>query len=604
MRSRTFALAVTAIAFGLFAAPALSAEAKWADPAKTIRVMFPIAETGFDPQATSDYYSSLIEVAIFEPLYTFDYLARPYRIVPDTAAAMPEISTDGRVWTMRVKPGIYFADDPAFGGKKRELTAADYVYAWKRLLDPKMRSPFLWYLENKIAGSDEVMAKAKQDGKLDYDAPMEGLRAVDRYTIRLTLKEPDYVMLGYMSQSQMAPMAREVVEKYGDPNTGWVMSNPVGTGAYKLAEWRRGQRITLEANLNFRETYFPESGEPGDRDLIAAMKGKRLPRVGRIEVSIIEESNPQLLAFQSRALDYINVPFDLIPNVLEAGNKLRPAYATENVRLARAMQPSLSYCYFNMDDPVVGGYTPERIALRRAIVMGFNTTDLINVWYQGQAEKATQPIPPPVAGHSNGFSANVKYDPQTAKALLDRFGYKDRDGDGYRETPDGKPLVLSMGSSTSGRDRERDELWLKSMAAIGIKVEFIKQKWPDLLKMGRAGKLQMWPVGWITTYGEGDAFMQLLYSKNIGQSNYSRFVNAEYDELYRQSKRIPNGPERDALYRKMATIVAAYNPWDLGVYRYENTLLRPWMQGYKKNIYIEHPWRFLDVDVAKLRSPS
>src|SRR6185369_1781303 len=295
-------------------------------------------------------------------------------------------------------------------------------------------------------------------------------------------------------------------------------------------------------------------------------------------------------------------PFDLIPNVLEPGNKLKPALAKDGVTLARALQPSLSYCYFNMDDPVVGGYTPEKIALRRAIVMAFNTPELIDIWYQGQAVRATQPIPPPVSGHSKDFSANVPYDPKTAKALLDRFGYKDRDGDGWRETPDGKPLAISMGSATSGRDRERDELWLKSMTAIGIKIDFVKQKWPDLLKMGRAGKLQMWPVGWITTYGEGDAFMQLLYSKNIGQSNYSRFVNAEYDELYRQSKRIPNGPERDALYRKMATIVAAYNPWDLGVYRYENTLLRPWMQGYKKNIYIEHPWQFLDIDTAKRKT--
>ena len=179
--------------------------------------------------------------------------------------------------------------------------------------------------------------------------------------------------------------------------------------------------------------------------------------------------------------------------------------------------------------------------------------------------RATQPIPPVVAGHSPDFNVNVKYDPATAKALLDRFGYKDRDGDGWRDLPDGKPLVLQMGSSTSGRDRERDELWKKSMTAIGIRIEFIKQKWPDLLKMGRAAKLQMWPVGWITTYGEGDAFMQLLYSGNIGQSNYARFVNAEYDDLYRQSKRIPDGPERNAIYRKMAQIVAAYTPWDLGV---------------------------------------
>ena len=85
------------------------------------------------------------------------------------------------------------------------------------------------------------------------------------------------------------------------------------------------------------------------------------------------------------------------------------------------MDPALAYCYFNMDDPIVGGYTPDKIALRRAIVMAFNTKDLIDVWYQGQAVRATQPIPPPVAGHSAGFDANIKYDPATAKALLDRF---------------------------------------------------------------------------------------------------------------------------------------------------------------------------------------
>ncbi len=345
--------------------------------------------------------------------------------------------------------------------------------------------------------------------------------------------------------------------------------------------------------------YFPESGGPGDRELIAAMKGKRLPQIGRVEIAIIEESNPQLLAFDSRELDYANVPPDLVPKVLDAASKLRPAYAQQGVRLARVLQPSLAYCYFNMDDAIVGGYTPDRIALRRAIVMGLDTPDLINVWYQGQAVRATQPIPPVVAGHSPDFDVSVKHDPATAKALLDRFGYKDRDGDGWRDLPDGKPLVLQMGSSTSGRDRERDELWKKSMTAIGLRIEFIKQKWPDLLKMGRAAKLPMWPVGWITTYGEGDAFMQLLYSGNIGQSNYARFVNADYDELYRQSKRIPDGPERNAIYRKMATIIAAYTPWDLGVWRYENTLLRPWVQGYAKHVYNEHPWQYLDLDLAR-----
>ena len=588
------------VALVLCVQPAL-AQPKWADPSKTIRVTFPVAETGFDPQATSDYYSSHVERSIFEALYTFDYLARPPKVVPQTAAAMPEISADGKTWTIRIKPGIYFADDPAFKGRKRELVAADYVYSFKRLLDPKMRAPFLWYLDGKIAGADEVLAKAKKDGKLDYDAPMEGLRAVDRYTLRITLKEPDYVLLGYLTQSALAAVAREVIEAYGDAS-GWAMANPVGTGPYRLAQWRRGQKIVLEANPGYREEYFPEGGEPGDRELIAKMKGKRLPQVGRIDISIIEESNPQLLAFNSGELDYVNVPADLVANVLDPENGLKPEYAKEGVTLHRVTQPALAYTYFNMEDPVVGGYTPEKIALRRAMIMGFNTDEMIRVWWQGQALVATQPIPPGVAGHSPGFVARAPYDPPAARALLDKFGYVDRDKDGFRELPDGKPFTIVMASTPTGRDRERDELWKKNMTAIGIRIEFMKQKWPDLLKMGRAGKLQMWPVGWINTYGEGDAFMQLLYSKNIGQSNYSRFALPEYDELYRKSKRVPDGLERNALYRKMAELVAAYNPWDLGVYRIENTLVRPWVLGYKKHVNLEHAWKYLDVDPVRQKA--
>jgi ABC-type transport system substrate-binding protein len=395
----------------------------------------------------------------------------------------------------------------------------------------------------------------------------------------------------------MAAVAREVIEAYGDAS-GWAMANPVGTGPFRLKEWRRGQRIVLEANPGFRDVRFPAAGEPADAPMLARMKGKRLPQIGRVEVSIIEESNPHLLAFNAGEADFVNVPADLIGNVLDAGNALKPYYAKEGVRHARAAQPALAYTYFNMDDPVVGGYTPDKVALRRAMVMGFNTDELIRVWYQGQAIRATQPIPPVVAGHSEGFSARPPYDPELARRLLDRFGYRDRDGDGFRELPDGSPLAITMGSATAGRDRERDELWKKNMTAIGIRIDFLKQKWPDLLKMGRAGKLQMWPVGWITQYGEGDAFMQLLYSRNIGQSNYSRFSRPEYDAVYAKTKRVPDGPERTAMYRTLAEQVNAFNPWDLGVWRVENTLVRPWVDGYKKHVYREHAWLYLDVDPA------
>jgi ABC-type transport system substrate-binding protein len=591
---------LAALAAAVLAAAPTAAQHR-GDPGKVLRVTFPIAETGFDPQATSDLYSGHVQRGIFEPLFAYDYLARPYQLVPLTAAALPEISPDGRTWTIRIKPGIFFADDPAFKGKQRELTAQDFVFAWKRLLDPRVRSPYLWYLDGKLVGADKVLAKAKEAGRLDYDADIEGLRAIDRHTLQVRLVEPDYILLGYMAHAAMSAVAREVVEAYGDAS-GWVMANPVGTGPFRLAEWRRGQKIVLVANPGFREETFPARGEPADAPMIARMKGRRLPQVGRVEISIIEESNPQLLAFNGGELDYVNVPPDLVPNALDAGSRLKPYYAEQGVRHWRVTQPALAYTYFNMEDPVVGGYTPDKVALRRAIVMGFNVREMIDVWYQGQALEANQPIPPVVSGHVDGpVVGTVPHDPKLAMQLLDRFGYKDRDGDGFRELPDGRPLTLVMGSATSGRDRARDELWQKSMARIGIRIDFLVQKWPDLLKMGRAGKLQMWPVGWITQYNEGDAFMQLLYSRNIGQSNYARFALPEYDELYRQTKRIPAGPERTALYRKMSELVNAYNPWDLGVWRIENTLVRPWVEGYKKHAFNEHAWKYYDVDLERRR---
>ncbi len=575
--------------------PSLAQAPAHAAAPRVLHVAFPIAETGFDPQATSDLYSDHVQRAIFEPLYGFDYLARPYKRVPKIATALPTITDGGRVWTMHVRPGIYFAADPVFKGKRRELTAADYVYSWKRLLDPRMRSPFAWYLQGKIVGADAVIAAANRSGKFDYDAPIEGLRAIDRYTIRIELKEPDYILFGYLCSSPMAAVAREVIEHYGDSN-GWAMDHPVGTGPFMLKSWRRGQQIVLVRNPGYHDERFPEATDPADRELFGNLRGRKLPMLDEVEITIMEESNPRMLAFDGGALDYVNLPSELSDRALDASGQLKASYAARGVTLSRLVQPSLAYTYFNMQDPVVGGYTRDKVALRRALAMAFDTPELIRVVYQGQALPATQPVPPNVPGHDDTLNVATPYDPAAARALLDRFGYVDKDGDGWRDLPDGKPLVLSMASTPSTRDREIDEVWLRSLKAIGVHMDFVKQKWPDLLKMGKAGQLQMWRIGWINAYAEGDAFFQLLYGGNIGQTNYARFDLPQYNELYRQSRMLPDGPERNRIYRKMSELVAAYNPWDLNVYTIENTLVQPWVRGYKKNAYWENPWMYLDVD--------
>ena len=573
-----------------------------ADPNKVLKVAFLIAETGFDPQASSDLYSNYVNRVMFDPLFRYDYISRPYRIVPNTAAAMPEISKDGLTWTIKVKPGTHFIDDPAFKGRKRELTAADYLYAWKRTFDPRMRSPQLELFDGKIVGMDKLLAKAKQSGKLDYDAPIEGMQLIDRYTLRLKLTYPSYDMLADMTTTGTSAIAREVVEAYGD-GSGWVMANPVGTGPYRLKEWRRGQKIILEASPSFRETRYPESSDPADAALMAKYKGKRIPFIGRIEISVIEEAQARLQAFEKADLDYIEVPVDLVANVMEPDHRLKPRFTRAGVVLQRGIIPGITYTWFNMDDPVVGGYANEKIALRRAIGMAYNVDEEARVIRQGQAEWASQVVPPGVAGHDPKFVGNTKYDPAGAKALLDRFGYIDRDKDGWRDLPDGKPLVLKKGTTPSALERQYDELWKRNMTAVGIRIDFVTQKWPDLLKMARGGSLQMWQLGNRGTTTEGYGFLGLLYGPNAGLANLSRFKQADYDRAYEASKRLPDSPERSRLMREMSKIVAAFAPWKINAYRYENVMVYPWVEGYKLNVFNTHPWQYLDVDLKSRRVP-
>ena len=569
-----------------------------AQPAtKSLRVAFPVAETGFDPQAAGDAYSNYVNRAIFDPLYRYDYLARPFRIVPNTAAGMPEVTDDGKTWTIRVRRGIYFADDPAFKGKRRELTAADYVFSIKRILDPKMRSNSLQAVDGRFVGADALVAKAKETGRFDYDAPLDGLQAVDRYTLRFKLVFADYELMSNLTTSAFAAVAREVIDAHADGN-GWAMANPVGTGAYRLADWRRGQRIVLEANPGYRDERYPAPLDAEDQTITKGLAGRKLPLVRRVEISIIEEGQPRLLAFRQKQLDFVAVPVNLVTKVLDANNRLDPELAKAGVRLQRGVQPAIAYTYFNMEDPIVGGYTPAQVALRRAIVMGYDVDEEIRVLRQGQGMPATQVVPPNMAGHDPSYDGRVRFDVGGAKALLDKFGYVDRDGDGFRDLPDGKPLTLKMASATSAQDREFDEMWKRNLNGIGLRVEFVKQKWPDLLKAARLGQLQMWQLGNINTTPDGFGFFGLLYGRYAGFSNLSRFQLPEFDRLYEKARALPDGPERLQTERRMSELFNAYAPWVLTAYRYENVLLQPWLRGYKYNPTWQFPFAYLDIDRA------
>jgi len=562
---------------------------------KTLHVAFPVAENGFDPQAIGDTYSDAVCLAIFDPLYRYDYFARPVVLQPNTADGLPEITDGGRTYTIRVKRGIRFATDPAFHGKPRELTADDYVYSIKRVFDPKVRSYWLYLFEGNLVGLDEPLARARKSGRFDYDEKIDGLQALDRYTLRIRFKEPDYAFKWWLTTSSFAAVAREVVERYQDASHR-VMEHPVGTGAYRLKSWTRGQRIVLDANPDFRDERYPRPGtDAADAAIAKGLVGRRLPLVGNVDIAIIEEAQPRMLSFDRGQLDYVNLPASLAATVLD-GDRLRPALAKRGIALHRSPEPSLSLFFFNMDDAVVGGYEPAKLALRRAIAMGYDRAADIRQLANGQAQTADQPVPPGLFGHDGSVGIRVPFDPAAARVLLDRFGYKDRDGDGYRETPDGKPLTIVKGSTTDAAARASDELWKRNMDAIGIRMTFLKNKWPELNKMTEAGQMMMWGLGWISGIPDGDQFYSYLVSRNIGTSNDARLRLPAYDRLYDASRVLPDGASRNAIFRKMNEIIASYAPWIVADYPYRNDLTQPWLRGLKQNPFQRSQWAYYDVE--------
>jgi ABC-type transport system substrate-binding protein len=574
----------------------IAASALAADAGKVLRLSFPVAETGFDPVRVSDVYSNTVNEAIFEPLLTYDYLARPAKLVPSTAEAMPEVSDNGRTYVLHLKRGIYFTPDPAFKGQRRELTAEDYVYTFKRFADPANRSPWAFMIEGHIEGLDEQIEAAKKSGKFDYNATIPGIVALDKYTLRFKLKAVDYLFPYTLAHVPFGAVAREVVEAYRDD----VQAHPVGTGPYMLKEWRRAARIVLEANPGYRtRTWdFQPTSDAWDTGVVSAMKGKTIPEIGRVEISIIEEDQSRWLAFSRKELDLLGLPATFRQEVFDAANKLKPQWSEQGVTLFKAIDPDISYTFFNFRDPLVGGFAKEKIALRRAIIMGYNLEEEIRVVRKYQAVQAQMPIPYGVVGFDPRYRSINQYDPGLANKLLDYFGYKKGAG-GYRTLPDGKPLVVRQATGTSATDREFNELWKKSMDAIGIRMEFQQGKFADHLKATKACQLMMWGAAWLADYPDGENFMQLLYGPNTGQSNNGCYESKSFDALYDKARALPpESAERNRLFLDMTRQMEVDGAWSLHVSRERNQMIRPWVKGYKKHPILNAEFIYMDLDLA------
>lgn len=600
--ARALAAALAAAAFwaNAAAAPAMNANAPGA-PAKVLRYAIEIAETGFDPAQISDLYSRYITANIFDAPLRYAWLGPPGTLEPNTAAALPEVSSDFRTFTFTIRPGIYFADDEAFHGGRRELVAQDYVYSLERMADPRWKSQSWSQLEEKhIVGLQALREEAVKTGHFDYDREVPGLRALDRYRLRIVLENPAPRFPHDLADpSQFGAVAREVVERYGDH----IMEHPVGTGPFRLGEWRRSSLIVLERNPDYREEYFPAAPADADensRALARRFHGRRLPMIDRVQISPIEESQPRWLSFLNGEQDFADlVPRDLVPLAL-TGSRPAPVLEKKHVQVMRVPQIDTTLVVYNMDDPVLGGFAPERVALRRALNLGLNVDEVIATFYKYQAIPAQAPIDPGTNAYDPALhTENGDYDPARANALLDVYGYR-RGPDGWRMRPDGSPLALVVSTEPDQQRRVLAEIVKKSFNALGVQVDFKFAKWPENLRTVQHGQFQMWFLGFSASGPDSGEALRIGYSPSIGADDLARFALPAYDQDFRTIDALPDGRARLAVMRRMVQMLVAYAPMKFVAHRFRVMLAYPWVLGFQPVPFLRDRdwWRYVDIDPA------
>jgi ABC-type transport system substrate-binding protein len=280
------------------------------------------------------------------------------------------------------------------------------------------------------------------------------------------------------------------------------------------------------------------------------------------------------------------------------GGRLVPNLARRGVQLERTLAADTVYTFFNMADPVVGGLAPAQVALRRAISLAYEVDEEIRLIRSDQAVVAQSPMAPHTTGYVAGFKSEMgDFDPARANALLDLYGYADRDGDGWRERPDGAPLAIEIATEPEQYNRAYNELWQKSLRRIGLQVRFKTQQWPENLKAAEAGKLMMWMLSGSAGMPDGIDGLARYYGPQAGNGNYARFQMASFDRLYERLQQLPDGPEREALFHQAKRLAVAWMPYKIHVHRINNDLIHPWVIGYRRPMFANEWWHTVDIDL-------
>lgn len=605
---RQFALVLGAAALIL---PGVAAASD--SPAKDLKVLrIPNSTSGpgtLDPVRGSTMYDNRAASCVYETLLQYKYLVRPLALEPLLLTEMPDVSEDGRLWRFKLAEGVKFHDDPCFpGGKGREMVASDVFYSWKRLADPTYQYKNWWLVEGMIKGFDEYKnaQKARVDAgePFDYDAPVEGLRVINDHEFEVELSEPNQQFIWRLAMFQLSVLPREAVEYYNQGGIERFSAHPVGTGPFLLAkesDWDRGISIRFERNPNYREAFYPSECMPEDRELgFDKPAGQRIPFVDVVEIHYFVEPQPMWLQFEDGSTDFTTVPQSAFEEAFSARTKeLRRSWVRRGVRAVKVPLLDFIFRSFNMEDPLVGGYTAQKRALRQAFNLAQDWDEMNETFYFGLAIPYDGPIPPGLDGHPNNDNHRAPY--STRGPDYERAREKLREA-GYTIGSDGKVTDLPVIDlyTSAGADSQRIvELFQRNLAEVGIRLNPRYMNFSDLMQVIDTHKAQFFSFAWGSDYPDAENNLALFYGPNEAPgSNHSNYKNPEYDRLYEKIRTMPAGPERTKIYEQMRDMLIKDAPFCGSLARTRVYMIQPWLKYFKPTEDFYTYVKYLDVDMS------
>lgn len=540
-----------------------------------------------DPAEINDTLGSAIAGNIYECLYNYQYKVKPYTLMPELAAALPQISEDGKTATISIRKGIHFFDPDKIvfpDGIGPEIKAQDFVYSFKRICNFQLASSqYSAIFEGKFEGLEEwwEYTKSPPGGKVDWDRPIKAFEAVDDYTLRLNLTSP-YPQLRYnLAHLPTAAVCRAAVEKYGPQQ---FRKHPIGTGPYcmKFSDHLPEQRIVLNANPIYR-------GRPDVDTTVDIPEAERLPRIKRLQYECFREPVPVWLLFLQGYFDVAGIPKDSYHQAISPTGTLTPEMEAKGIVLRKDVEPATYYIGFNMRDELLGKNRP----LRRAMSMAMNRQKFIDNFLNGRGQPAIGPIPPGFPTFDpSGTNPYTRYDPDAAKKLI-----------AEAEKVNGEPIppIALLLGDTDTEARQQADYFISEMAQIGLTITPEYLTWARFQERVDGGQCQLFSLGWVADYPDEQTFLQLFYGKNAtpGGINSSGYVSDRFDKLYEQAMVMNPSSERDRLYREMEQIVMEDCPWITEFYPVAFSLSYNWLGNFGDMDYGYGMRQHLTLDESK-----